>query len=153
MIAMGLLQDSLSATHAIWMRSSLPSLDAIGSSAKSGSAITHFLKSVKRTVSGSTSGCTSASSAAMSSASSQVSAISELRQPPVGQRLGQRAVHDAAGEGLGLPAERLDRVADGEVVLARAGLLERRGRGADPLPLAARRRGCPPGCRRRAPPP
>src|SRR5436309_13664579 len=115
------------------MRSSLPSLDAIGSSAKSGSAITHFLKSVKRTVGGSTSECTSASSAAMSSASSQVSAISELRQPPVGQRLGQRTVHDAAGEGLGLLAERLDRVADGEVVLARAGLLARRDRGADPL--------------------
>src|SRR5882724_1571725 len=120
------------------MRSSLPSLDAIGSSRKSGSAITHLRRSVKRTVSGSTSGCASASSAATSSASSQVSAISELLQAPVGQCLGQRAVHDAAGEGLGLLAERLDGVADGEVVLARTGLLERRDRGADPLPLAVR---------------
>src|SRR5207244_7791444 len=95
---------------------------------------------VKRTVSGSTSGCASASSAAMSSASSQASAISELLQAPVGQRLGQRAVHDAAGEGLGLLAERLDGVADGEVVLARTGLIERRDRGGAPLPPAARER-------------
>src|SRR5207249_10520524 len=95
-------------------------------------------RSVKRTVSGSTSGCASASSAAMSSASSQVSAISELLQAPVGQRLGQRAVHDAPGEGLRLPAQRLDGVADGEVVLARTGPLEGRDGGADPLALAVR---------------
>src|SRR2546422_11125547 len=92
------------------MRSSLPSLDAIGSSSKSGSAITHLRKSVKRTVSGSTSGCASASSAATSSASSQVSTISELLQAPVGQRLGQRAVHDAAGGEVGALSLRLVRV-------------------------------------------
>src|SRR5437867_9818394 len=120
------------------MRSSVPALDSIGSTAKSGSSITPWRRSVKRTVSGSTSGCASTSSAAMSSASSQVSAISELLQAPVGQRLGQRAVHDAAGEGLGLLAERLDGVADGEGVLARTGLIERRERGADTLPRAVR---------------
>src|SRR3989449_11529134 len=116
------------------MRSSLPSLDAIGSSSKSGSAITHLRKSVKRTVSGSTSGCASASSAATSSASSQVSAISELLQAPVGQRLGQRAVHYAAGEGLGLLSGRFIGVAEGEGVFARPRHLCPRARGAEPLP-------------------
>src|SRR6201998_4629818 len=60
-----------SSCQAIWMASSLLSLDVCGSPANPGSSVTHLCMSVKRTVSGSTSGNLSARPMAMSSRLSQ----------------------------------------------------------------------------------
>src|SRR5260370_26781961 len=64
-----------SSFQAIWMASSLASLEAAGSPEKPGSSVIHLCMSVKRTVSGSVSGNLSASPIAMSS---------KLSQPNVG---------------------------------------------------------------------
>src|SRR5258707_13532222 len=60
-----------SSCQAIWMASSLPSLEALGSPEKPGNSVIHLCMSVKRTVSGSVSGYLSVSVMAMSSVSSQ----------------------------------------------------------------------------------
>src|SRR5579862_5970808 len=62
---------SRSSSQAIWMDSSLPSLESFGSPAKPSSSVTHLCKSVKRTPSGSMSGNFSASLIPISSQSSQ----------------------------------------------------------------------------------
>src|SRR6266481_4047498 len=64
-----------SSCQAIWMASSLDSLEAAGSPEKPGSSVIHLCMSVKRTVRGSVSGCLSASPMAISS---------KLFQPNVG---------------------------------------------------------------------
>src|SRR5437867_4782557 len=138
MNAMGPPYVSRCSTQAIWMRSSLPSVEVLGSSAKSGSSQTHRCRSVKRTPRGSTSGCASAKRSASSSASSQVRFIgsfivrpragaraSQLLEALLNQHLAQGAIHDAPGERFGLAAERLDRVADRDVVLTLPRGLER----------------------------
>src|SRR3984893_8627919 len=60
-----------SSCQAIWMASSLDSLEAAGSPVKRGSSVIHLCMSVKRTVRGSVSGYLSVSAMAMSSRSSQ----------------------------------------------------------------------------------
>src|SRR5919197_3069707 len=137
MNAMGPPYVSRCSTQAIWMRSSLPSVEALGSSAKSGSSQTQRCRSVKRTPSGSTSGCASARRSASSSASSQVSFItaSQLLEAPLDQHLAQGTIHDPPGEWLGLAAERLDRVADRDVVLTLPRRLERGHGRADAIGL------------------
>src|SRR5882762_11563275 len=60
-----------SSCQAIWMASSLPSLEVLGSPEKPGNAVIHLCMSVKRTVSGSVSGYLSVSAIAMSSVLSQ----------------------------------------------------------------------------------
>src|SRR5260370_21953738 len=64
-----------SSCQAIWMASSLDSLEAAGSPEKPGSSVIHLWRSVKRTVRGSVSGNLSARPIAMSS---------KLSQPNVG---------------------------------------------------------------------
>src|SRR5437763_13905093 len=63
-----------SSIHAIWMASRIFSPERLGSSSNSGSAHTHFSRSVKRTADGSTSGCASASAIAISRESVHFSA-------------------------------------------------------------------------------
>src|SRR5277367_540912 len=66
-----LFRSSNSSCHAIWMASSLLSLEAAGSPEKPGSSVIHLCMSVKRTVSGSVSGNLSVKPIAMSSMLSQ----------------------------------------------------------------------------------
>src|SRR5258706_16217647 len=60
-----------SSCQAIWMASSLPSLEVLGSPEKPGNSVIHLCMSVKRTVSGSVSGYLSVSAMAISSVLSQ----------------------------------------------------------------------------------
>src|SRR5207249_8611809 len=131
MIAIVVPHSPWTSTQAIWMRSSLPSVDALGSSSKPGSSQIQRCRSVNRTPSGSTSGCAAASCSAMSSASSHLSVMSQLLQAALGHRLVQRAIHDPPGKGFTHPAERLDGIANGEVVLSVAERLEAAERGPD----------------------
>src|SRR5277367_4865991 len=62
-----LFRSSNSSCHAIWMASSLLSLEGAGSPEKPGSSVIHLCMSVKRTVSGSVSGNLSVRPMAMSS--------------------------------------------------------------------------------------
>src|SRR5262252_4903019 len=137
MNAMGTPQASRCSTQAIWMRSSLPSVEAFGSSSNPGSSTTQRCRSVKRTVSGSMSGCASISCSAMSSASSHRSAMSEPSQRPIHHRVLDRRVHDSAGERLRLAAECIDRVTDADVILACACRLQLGRRARNALALLA----------------
>src|SRR5262249_7656930 len=135
MIAIVVPHSPGSSTQAIWMRSSLPSVEALGSSWKPGSSQTQRCRSVNRTPSGSTSGCAAASCSAMSSASSHLSVTSELLQAALRHRLVERAIHDPPRERFAHPAERFDRVANGEVVLSVAERLQAVERRTDLLAL------------------
>src|SRR5262249_14542627 len=141
MIAIVVPHSPWSSTQAIWTRSSLPSVDALGSSSNAGSSQIQRCRSVNRTPSGSTSGCFAASCSAMSSASSHLSVMSQLLQAALGHRLVQRAIHDPPGKRLTHPAERLDGVANGEVGLPDPERLEALDPGPDLLALGRLQQG------------
>src|SRR6267143_834065 len=118
-----------SSCQAIWMASSLASLEAAGSPEKPGSSVIHLCMSVKRTVSGSVSGNLSVRAMATSS---------KLSQPNVGGMCGSSVIqflgvifvpignfHDdvcsAVGDGLAAEA-RLRRDAGGFVEFVKFGV-------------------------------